>query len=765
MFAEKVPFRFNKLWMAAFLFVSSHSFAELKVSYGVPEGFSAAEMDDTANYVATFNGRTLPGFIGYSHENGVLEFDASKYEENGISRDDIDELRKVVSQLDYKRCRDGCDLEVGGYYVTVDKVKRSISIRDKRDDYIAPETGIGIVNNQSMDLRAASGGYRAVNVNGSTWVGLPSQSYGYVSWYANRTESRYGSDSTRGVSSYYLQKNFSSTYVRAGKQNNIDYTSGSVSTLLSPSFDQFVTVGSQANLRVNNNSGSLILYATADGNYEFYRNGRLIVKRPAAIGRNEVSFADLPGGYYTMEVRLVDRNGNVISRENREVNNLNFGAASGNSWHVTAGKEMDEGGFLLEAGLSKNLKQFYLSASALAGHGGKWAAEVNVTRPMQIAGVDVTPTLGVLSGETSFGGYVNLSMASEALGSLSVSRYQNTNVSRFYQGQPSTAASYSRNIRGAIFGYNYQQSNFGESHQAEVRWNYRPNGLWGTFALGVQKRGSQSANGGYGVYFNMTMSLDKVQGSFSAAHSGGQTQLSGDVRKDFQDGFGTSSVGLNANRVGSNYGVNVYGNRSGTRGDASLNIGNSNAGSNVDFNYRGMVAANKDGMAFGRYSSSGSAMLLTTPKVEGMKYSFNVEGNPVAGDSIYAVPLNAYNDVAFARVLSSSQDLDMNIEVPANIVRAHPGQVYSAKARVDISMVYSGFLTDAADGKPINGKVVETGDTVHRNGLFSIVSKKMLSAITVQQGDHRYSCDLKDAKGSKYRCEIATESNIEEEPK
>ena len=765
MFADQVPFRFNKLWLGAFLFVSSHSFAELKVSYGVPEGFSAAEMDDSANYVATFNGRTLPGFIGYSQADGTLTFDASKYEENGVSTEDIHTLTNVVSQLDYKRCSKGCDVEVDGYYVTVDKMKRSISIRDKREDYVAPPTSLGIVNNQSLDLRAASDGYRAANFNGNTWVGLPSQSFGYVSWYANQTSSRYGSGGTRGVSSYYLQKNFANTYVRAGKQNNIDYASGSVSTLLSPSFDQFVTVGSQTHLQVNNNAGSLILYATAEGNYEFYRSGRLIMKRPAAIGRNEISFADLPGGYYSVEVRLVDRNGNVVARETREINNLNFGATGGgNSWHVTAGKDMDEGGLLVEAGLSRNLKQFYVNASMLAGHDGKWAAEVNVTRPTQIAGIDVSPTLGVLSGERGVGGYANISLASEALGSLMVSRYQNTDVSRFYRGQPSTAVSYGRTIRKATVGYNYQKSNAGAAHQAEVRWNYRPNGLWGTFALGVQKGGFQRGNGGYGVYFNMTMMLDKVQASFSAAHSGGQTQLSGDVRKDFQDSFGTSSIGLNANRVGNDYGINVYGSRSGTRGDASLNLGHSSAGSNVDFNYRGMVAANKDGVALGRYSPSGSAMLLKTPKLDGMKYGFNVEGAPVAGDSTYAVPLNAYNDVAFARVQSSSQDLDMNIEVPANIVRAHPGQVYSAKARVDINMIYSGFLTDA-DGKPIDGKVVETGDTVHRNGLFSIVSKKMLSEVTVQRDDRRYSCDLRDAKGSNYSCKLTTDTNAGEETK
>ncbi|KVG27972.1 TcfC E-set like domain-containing protein [Burkholderia diffusa] len=709
-------------------------------------------MDDSASYVATFNGGTMPGFVSYSPASGKLAFDEAKYRENGVSAEDVETLTRIVSQLDYKRCQNGCDIEVDGYFVSVDKLKRSISIRDSRDDYIAPPTGLGLVNNQTLDLRAASDGYRAVNVNGNTWVGLPSQSFGYVSWYANHTQSRQYRGSTRGVSSYYLQKNFASTYVRAGRQNSIDYSSGTVSTLLSPSFDQFVTVGSQSHLQVGGQAGSLILYATADGNYEFYRGGRLVTKRPAVIGRNEISFADLPGGYYTMEVRLVDRSGNVVSRETREINNLNFGLASGNAWHVTAGKEMGDSGYLLEAALSRNLQMFYLNTSMLAGQGGRWAAEANVTRPTQLAGVEVTPTLGILGGERGAGAYVNLALAHETLGTLSVSRYQNTDVSRFYRGQPSTAASYSRNIREATFGYNYQQSNFGSSHQAEVRWNYRPNGLWATFALGVQKGGFSQGGKGYGVYFNMTMTLDKVQASFGAAHSGGQTQLNADVRKDWQDGFGSSSIGLNANRVGNDYGVNVYGSRSGTRGDASLNVGRSSAVTNIDFNYRGMVAASKDGVALGRYSTGGSAMLLTTPAMDGMKYGFTVEGSPVAGNSTYAVPLNAYRDVSFARVFSNSSDLDMNIEVPANIVRAHPGQVYSAKARVDINMIYSGFLTDAG-GKPLSGKIVETGDTVYPNGLFSVVSKKLLSSITVERDGQRHLCDLKQVQGSYYRCD------------
>lgn len=754
MLTYRAPFPFNRLWLGAFVLISSQSFAEVKVSYGVPEGFSAAEMDDSANYVATFNGKTLPGFVRYSATEAALDFDAAKYAANGVSPDDVDIIRNVISKVDYKRCSKGCDIEVEGYYVTIDKLKRSISIRDTREDYFAPQTSFGLVNNQSADFRASSDGYRAANLNGATWVGLPSRSFGYVSWYANRTETRGSSYGSQGVSSYYLQKNFARTYVRAGKQNSIDYASGSVSTLLSPSFDQFVTFGSQSNLQVDRSAGSLVLYATAEGNYEFYRNGRLIMKRPAVLGRNEISFADLPGGYYPVQVRLVDRNGNVITQEIREINNVNFGAASGNAWHFTVGKEMSErGGFLMEAAMSRNFRQFYMNASTLVGRGGDWAAEVNVTRPTQIGDVDITPTLGVLAGDRKAGGYVSMAASSEALGSLSASHYLNNEVSRFYAGTSSTSVSYSRTLRKATVGYNYQQSGFGATHQAEVRWNYRPNGLWATFALGVQKGSFSRTSDGYGVYFNMTMQLDKVQASFSAARSGGQTQLSGDYRKDFQDGFGTTTLGVTGNRINSDYGVNVYGSRSGTRGEASLNVGYNGDASNVDFNYRGMVAASRDGVAFGRYSNGGSAMLLRTPKLDGMNYGFNVEGNPVGGGSTYAVPLNTYSDVAFARVYSNNDKLDMNIEVPANIVRAHPGQVYAANAKVDINMIYSGFLKDA-DGKPVSGKIVETGDVAHRNGLFSIVSKTLLSQITVDQGGHRYTCSLKDASGSDFRCTL-----------
>lgn len=732
---------------------SAQALAQTKISYGIPEGFSAVEMDNSASYVSTFNGKTLPGLIAYSPQRNQLTFDPAKYVENGVTLEEIEIIRKVVSGIDYKQCVNGCDLRLAEYYVTVDKIRRTLQIRSSRDDYLSPATTWGLINNQSLDLRGSSDSYRALNVSGSTWLGLPLRSFGYMSWYGGRNRMRGQSSRAQGISSYFVQKNFQGTYVRAGKQNSLDYASGSVGTLLSPSFDQFVTLGSQDHLRADQDAGSLVLYSTAEGNYEFYRNGRLILKRPAILGRNEISFIDLPGGYYPVEIRLVDRNGNLVNRETRDINNLNFNGGGRSSWHLTAGKEMGTGGQLFQAAGSRNLSQFYLNTSFITGDQSRWAGEINVTRPGQIGTAALTPTLGLLGGERGAGAYFNLSMSDPVLGSAMISRYQNNNVSRFYWGAPSTSLSYSRSLGTVVAGYNYNKHSRGEIQQAEARWSYRPNGLWSTFSLGVQKGGYGRGDGGYAVYFNMSWTLDKTQASFRAARQGGDTQLSGDYRKDFQDSYGSSTAGLTVNRSSASNSVNLYGSRSGTRGDASLSLGHSDYGSNADFNYRGMVAASADGIALGRYSGSGSALLLQTPDLEGTAYGFSVEGHPVAGGGTYAVPLNNYRDVSFAQVLSNNEHMDMNIEVPANVVRAHPGQVYAAQAKVAINMIYGGILLDAA-GKPVGGKIIETGDTAYPNGLFSITSKSVLRTITVEQQGRRHECDLTNTfNGSYYRCQ------------
>ena len=147
--------------------------AQAVVSYGVPEGFSEIELDNTASYVATYEGKTLPGLVNYSQKRAAMVFDAELYAANGISVEEINAIRGVVSKIDYKQCVNGCDMQVAGHYVTVDKVRRTLDIRSVRSDYVTPSTSVGLVSNHAIDLRGSSDGYRSANVYGNTWLGLP----------------------------------------------------------------------------------------------------------------------------------------------------------------------------------------------------------------------------------------------------------------------------------------------------------------------------------------------------------------------------------------------------------------------------------------------------------------------------------------------------------------------------------------------------------------------------------------------------------------
>lgn len=739
-------------FLALMIPIHAQASEQLKFVYGVPAGFSESEIDDTAKYVATIDGATLPDFISYSPQLNKLSFDREKYLRNAVSPDVITKLQKVLDQLDYKQCQNGCDLLLAGEHVTVDKSRRSIALRSSENDFTLPATALGLVHNQSVDIRAASDRYRTMNVNGNAWLGMPWQSFAYLNWYASRTSRNGDANSNQGVSTYYLQRNFSSTYLRAGRQNSIDFSSGSVNTTLSTSFDQFITLGSQSNLRVADDSGELVLFSTVEGNYEFYRDGRMILKRPAVLGRNAINVTDLPGGYYSLEVRLIDRNGNKISHENHSISNVNFGGYPGyTAWRLTAGKDFNGDGHLLEGGLSRDLKWFFFNGILLKGPQGRWASEGNITRPGMLGEIQLIPTLGLLKGEKGTGGYLNLSLNGNSLGNLSYSQYQNNNISHYNYGLSSSAFSYSRGLGNTLISYNYSRYTNSKSHQLEARWNYHPNGLWSTFSLGVQKGGFQQSGSNYGIYFNTTWMLDQVQGSFSAARSDGQTQLSGDYRYANTDTFGTTILGTAVSHLSNTNNVNLYATREGSRGEASLNLGRSGSNSNADFNYRSMIAANASGVALGPYSNSGSAMLVSTPVIQGMNYGFEIEGSPVGGGSIYAVPIGSYQDIAFAQVNSQERNQDMNVEVAANIVRSHPGQVYTAKASVDINLLYNGFLQDA-QGKPVSGTIIETGDVAYPNGLFSIASKLLLPTIDVENNSHRFRCDLSKPHNNFYRC-------------
>lgn len=142
----------------------------LKFVYGVPAGFSESEIDDTAKYVATIDGLTLPDFISYSPQLNKLGFDQEKYRRNAVAPEVIAKMQKIFDQLDYKKCQNGCDLTLEGQYVTVDKLRRAITLRSSESDYILPATSLGLVHNQNVDIRTSSDRYRAVNLNSNAWL-------------------------------------------------------------------------------------------------------------------------------------------------------------------------------------------------------------------------------------------------------------------------------------------------------------------------------------------------------------------------------------------------------------------------------------------------------------------------------------------------------------------------------------------------------------------------------------------------------------------
>ncbi|WMT16663.1 TcfC E-set like domain-containing protein [Serratia fonticola] len=653
-------------------------------------------------------------------------------------------------QIPYAVCPNGCDYTVSGQTVSLDKIKQSLSITDGKERYVQPQTMMGFIHNQSLDVRTASNDYRAVSAFGQGYLGLPFQSYGYLSWYYNDSQNFDVSTKDQGISTWYLQKNFATTYLRSGRQDSRDNAAGSISTSLNPSFDHFVTLGSQDNLRRDNQSaGKMVLFATTDGDYEFYRDGRLIRRLPAVIGRNEIDYNQLPGGFYSVEIRLVNRSGQVVSSENQQVANINYGGSNG--WYVTLGKELETEKDILNAGASFQTKWFAASSTVLKGTGNSWAMEHNLTRPMQVADVDVMPTVGVIAGEKRVGGYASLNAGNQQLGYLTASQYQNTSVSEFYQANNSTSFGYSRQFGPTRLGYNYNRYANSERHQLQSTWNWRSNGVWAVISTGVQKGGYDNSSNNYGLYLNTTIMLDRNTGTLNAAYNNGKLYTGGSYARDFEDSTGTTTAGIDFNDVGRSNAVGLNARRSGTRGDASLRLGLDDHITSGSFNYNGMFAASQDGVAFGRTSPSGAAMLVRTPRLGDTQYGFKIEGNPVGGGSTYAVPLASYQDVTFARAQSVDANIDMNIRLPANVVRAHPGQVYPVKAEVELSLLYNGFLVDNR-GIPVSGTINETGDMAYPNGLFSVASTTLIKEITVTGKNGRYRCDMTQPKDKRYFC-------------
>jgi hypothetical protein len=721
-----------------------------KIEYQVPAGFSDAEQDSSMQFLATLDSKSLPGPVSWSAQKKRLSFDEALFRQNGVSPEQIDLLNKVLTQIPYAVCPSGCDYTVNGQTVSLDKVKQSLTITDGNQRYVQPQTMMGFIHNQSLDVRTASNQYQAVSAYGQGYLGLPGQSYGYLNWYYNDSKNFDTQTTDQGVSTWYLQKNFATTYLRSGRQDSRDVAAGSVSTSINPSFDQFVTLGSQDNLKRDNQSaGKIVLFATAEGDYEFYRNGRLIRRLPAVIGRNEIDYSQLPGGFYSVEIRLVNRSGQVVSQENQQIANLNYGGGTG--WYLTLGKELETKKTLLSVGANFQTNWFAASSTLLKGTGHAWAMEHNITRPMQIENMEITPTVGLMVGEKKTGGYASLSAGNQQWGYLTASQYQNTAVSDFYQANNSSSLGYGRQFGPARLGYNYSRYDRSERHQLQSTWNWRGNGVWAVISTGVQKGGYDNNSNNYGLYLNTTIMLDRNTGTLNAAYNNGKLYTGGSYAREFEDSTGTTTAGVDFSEIGRTNAIGLNARRSGTRGDASVRVGVDDHITSGSFNYNGMLAASKDGIAMGRTSPSGAAMLVSTPKLGGAKYGFKIEGSPVGGGSTYAVPLASYQDVTFAKAQTVDSGMDMNIRLPANVVRAHPGQVYPVKAEVEMNLLYNGFMVDK-HGTPVSGTLNETGDMVYPNGLFSVTSSTILKEVTLNSKQGRYRCDLTKPNGNYYTC-------------
>ena len=345
---KKTP-KINKASVLALSIISfnSSSTEDITIEYLVPTGFSAAEEHNTRQLLGILDGKSLPSPLFFSEKKQQLSFDQQQYRDNHIDESSIALLVDILPQIPYLQCKNGCDYILSDHRVTVDKVNHVVTISNNSNRYLMPVTTWGLVHNQSFDLRMTAKNYRAISARGQGYIGLPWQSFGFAHWFYNTTRTKnnyvsinqpqYQQQTQMGIGSWYLQKNFQAHYLRAGRQNNLDNSAGSIHTLINPPLDQFVTLGSQSYLAIDKPSaGSLVLYATSDGDFEIYRDAQLIRRIPAQLGRNEIDYSQLPGGYYTVEIRLVDRTGKIINQESQTISNI--GTQTNNGWFLTLGK-------------------------------------------------------------------------------------------------------------------------------------------------------------------------------------------------------------------------------------------------------------------------------------------------------------------------------------------------------------------------------------------------------------------------------------------
>lgn len=131
---------------------------------------------------------------------------------------------------------------------------------------------------------------------------------------------------------------------------------------------------------------------------------------------------------------------------------------------------------------------------------------------------------------------------------------------------------------------------------------------------------------------NTTLSFRQSSASINSAYVRRQLSTSANYQKEFTDNHGTSSLGISGSTSGKNNGIGAFAQRSGSRGDISARAGLDNKIANGGVSYSGMLAVSPQGLALGRSSYSGSALLIKTPELAGTPYSFHAEGNPITGE-------------------------------------------------------------------------------------------------------------------------------------
>lgn len=730
----------------------------IKLMYFVPEGFSQSDMDASLQLLVTINGEPMPAPIKWSGDKNQFVFDEDVYRQNNISEDVVTTLGQILKKINYSECGVGCDLDLDGWKVTINKTNQTFTLVDGKLRFLRPKTDYGFVHNQNLEFRDSENGNRSFFAQGDGYIGLPNQAYGYFHWYHNNNHSKNISTNNTELTTAFLQKNFDQFYVRGGRHDSLDYNSSSVSTSINQSFKEFVTVASQSNLdSTRDDSEKLSFFSNSDGVFELWTNGRRIFSQVASIGLNKIEMSRLPGGFYTVEVRLVDSNGQVLNTETRQIANVAYGKKSG--WFVTAGRALDrDKGELLNGGFSYSNDFLYGTSALLYSTENLSVFETNASHPMKFKEFDISPTVGFLAGEKGTSGYFRFGLANQTYGNFNISHFSGNEVSSLYYGSGSTSVNVTRSFGKVLGSYFYNKFQETTSQQLQVTWSSRLAGVLAQYNIGLQKGGySYRDQNEVGVFANATFYFDRnTNGSINVAYQDSSLNSSASYYKNFKDSLGATTLGVDlSKRDSDDLGFNAYAKRLGTRGEIVGRLGHSDGQNNYSINYNSMFAASKDGYAFGRVSSQGSAMLVETPNLgDDVDYSFWVDEVPVASGSKYAIPIGSYRDISYAGVQSIDKNLDMNIRLPANIVRSHPGQVYPVKADVDVTMLYSGFLEDS-QGAPVSGVIHLSNiqETAYPNGLFSIASKKVLTDIKVETAKGNFNCDLRHESSShRYLC-------------